>query len=500
MLQLFEGSLVSMLVFFLLLVGLVGLGWRSSSWRQRAQHSEVRLHTLEAAHKSLQQELRHSQDQYQHGSQQYAALGAQKQSAVERLAESRERVVFLEKRLQTVQQDAASAERKLAELRVTHEERQQAYIRLEQGLLEQKKAMQLEFENLANQIVEAKQRQIQTTSKQSFEQLLQPFREQISQFQQRVDHVHEQSLKSYGHLSSEIKQMLEVGLQMSNEANNLTTALKGDKKLTGMWGELQLERTLSAAGLVKGEHYLSQAMFRDEADERRYPDFVVLLPDNKHIVVDSKASLVAYEQAVNAEDAAEQERLLNVHVLAMQQHIDDLAKKRYDQLKGLGSPDFVFMFVPIEGAYIEAMRHKPRLFEYGVKRNVMVVSHTSLLPVLRTVANVWMLARSNEQAHELGIKAAELHDQVALLAERLRRMGDSINQLNQNYSKVVTATAGRQGLYGKVQRFKELSARTTRDLPELDFTPHEVTAEHARLEQVEPPAEHETAESIAANQ
>ena len=269
---------------------------------------------------------------------------------------------------------------------------------------------------------------------------------------------------------------------MSADAQNLSSALKGDKKLSGIWGELQLEQTLSLAGLVKGDHFLSQASFKAEQGQTRYPDFVVKLPDAKHLILDSKTSLVDYEKAVSANSDAERSAHLDAHVKAMRRHIDDLATKRYDQLVGIGSPDFVFMFVPIEAAYIEALKHKPDLFEYGVKRNVILVSHTSLLPILRTVSNLWLIARSNEQAHELGMRAAELHDQVVLVTERMRRMGDSLRQLNTHFSASVTAVAGQQGLHGKIKRFTELSAKATKELPELQTLESDVAFDIQRLD------------------
>lgn len=415
---------------------------------------------------------------------QLSALQGQLESHIERTAESRDRAAYLEQQLQRTQATAADLDKQLAELRVTHHEKMAASEQLLQAFEQSKQLMKIEFQNVANHVLEEKGRSFQHHSQQSLDSLLQPFREQISAFQLRVNHVHDESIKGQTHLGAELRRVLEIGLQMSADAQNLSSALKGDKKLSGMWGELQLEQTLSLAGLVKGDHFLSQASFKTDEGLTRYPDFVVKLPQGKHIVLDSKTSLVDYEKAVGAQTDQDRTAHLDAHVRAMRQHIDDLASKRYDQLPGMGSPDFVFMFVPIESAYVEALKHKPDLFEYGVKRNVMLVSHTSLLPILRTVSNLWMVARSNEQAHELGLRAAELHDQVVLVAERMRRMGDSLRQLNGHFGSSVTAIAGQQGLYGKIKRFKELSAKATKEVPELEALQPDTEFDMKRLDSV----------------
>lgn len=407
------------------------------------------------------------------------------QHVQDKLDDSLDRAAYVEAQWQQSQSDLHQLDKQLAELQVRHQEKEQAYQRLEQNLEHSKQLMQTEFQNLANSILEEKGQRFQQSNQQALQALLQPFREQITVFQQRINTLHDQSLKGQVNLEAEIRRVLDIGVQMSTEAQQLTKALKGDKKLSGIWGELQLEQTLESAGLVRGEHFLSQAALQTEYGHKRFPDFVILLPEKRHMVLDSKTSLVDYERAVRAEDEGERKQHMDNLLRAMRHHIDDLASKRYDQLPGLSSPDFVFMFVPIEGAYIEAMRHQPEVFEYGMKRHVMLVSHATLLPVLRTVANLWMIVRSNEQAHELGLRAADLHDQVVVLADRFRRMGESLRQMNGHFNNTVTALSGQQGVYGKLQRFKELSARSTKHLPALDSLQHDV--ELHRLEGIEAP-------------
>lgn len=346
-----------------------------------------------------------------------------------------------------------------------HERQHKAQLQL---LNENRAQLKLEFENLANRIFEARGRQFNDSSRATLNDLLQPFREQISGFQQRIDQVHSESLKGHALLEGELRKVLEVGLQMSSQASNLASALKGDKKTTGNWGEAQLERTLELAGLVAGEHYETQPTLRDEEGQRRLPDVLIKLPDKRHLVIDSKVSLVDYERAIAAESEDQRLALLEAHVRAVRQHVDDLAGKAYANLPGLGSPDFVLMFMPVEPAWIEAMRHNRELFNYGYQRGVVLVSHTTLMPVLRTVANLWIVERSNREAQEISRSAGDLYNQVCTVAERLQRLGNTLQAAANHYNSTVLSLSGKQGLAGKVDRFQHLSTATSKVMPALE--------------------------------
>jgi DNA recombination protein RmuC len=273
---------------------------------------------------------------------------------------------------------------------------------------------------------------------------------------------------------AEIKKVLEIGLNMSKEANNLTSALKGEKKTLGNWGEVQLERALQLAGLIENVHYSAQAHFKDEQGGRNYPDFVLNLPDEKNIIIDSKMSLNAYESAVNSEDEFERERLLREHIKALKNHIDDLHRKDYSNLIGMRSPNFVLMFIAVEPAYIEALKLDPSLFNYGYEKNVIMVSHTTLMPILRTVANLWRIERGNAEAKEIAEKAGEIYNQICLVAERLSKLGNTLSTVSNQYNSTVTALVGQQGLVGKVERFKDLSAKANKSMPNVELLNNDV--------------------------
>ena len=373
------------------------------------------------------------------------------------------------------------SQKELAQLQTQQREREDRHLEQIQLLNETRENLKKEFENLANRIFEDKGKSFTSTSQASLEALLKPFREQITGFQSRINEVHSESIKGNTALEKEIQKVLEVGLEMNSQASNLTVALKGDKKTAGNWGEAQLERTLELAGLQAGEHYESQAAFRDEQGRRKLPDFVIRLPDSKNLIIDSKVSLVDYDRAIAADTDEARTEALNAHAQAVRNHIDDLCSKDYAHLPGIGSPDFVLMFMPIEPAYIEAMKHNKDLFNYGYKKGVVMVSHTTLMPILRTVANLWMVERSNQEAKEISSRAGDIYNQVCLVADRLQKLGNTLRAANNHYNDTVTGLVGKQGLHGKVERFQQVSARASKDMPALETLHDEIETDRLQL-------------------
>ncbi len=386
-------------------------------------------------------------------------------------------------------QEHQALERSYARLHTRLTEREEQYKQQLALLNDNRDALKKEFELLANRIFEDKGRHFTATSRESLETLLKPFREQITGFQSRINEVHSEAVRGNTALEAEIKKVLEVGLSMNEQAGNLTQALKGDKKTAGNWGEAQLERTLQLAGLVAGEHYDSQATFRDETGRRKLPDFILKLPDGKHLVIDSKVSLVDYDRAIAADGEAEQAEALAAHAQAVRYHIDDLAGKDYSNLPEIGSPDFVLMFMPVEPAYIEAMKFNKDLFNYGYQKGVVMVSHTTLMPILRTVANLWMVERSNKEAREISNRAGELYNQVCTVAERLYKLGNTLTTATRQYNETVTGLVGRQGLHGKVERFQQVSTRANKSLPPIEPIHTDVDLDRLEPLRVEPESE-----------
>jgi DNA recombination protein RmuC len=386
----------------------------------------------------------------------------------EQLGETKQALTERAQALNSLQERFGTLSSEHTELKTTLQKREEHFQEQMLQLADTRKSLTQEFENLANKIFEEKGKTFTQTSQTSIDGMLKPFRDQIEGFQKRINDVHDASLQGNTSLNAEIKKVLDIGLKMSSEANNLTSALKGDSQQRGAWGEAQLRRTLEMSGLVEEAHYEVQSAFKDAEGKSKQTDYLIKIPDGKHIIIDSKVSLVAYDRAVSASTPEEYQLAMVEHVKAVRRHIDDLASKDYTNLVGMRSPSFVLMFMPIEPAYIEAMKHNKDLFEYGYKKGIVLVSHTTLIPILRTVSNLWMLERSNAEAREISEKAGEIYNQVCVVAERLSKLGGSLNTASNHYNNTVKALAGQQGLYGKVERFDKLSAKVSKTLPQLE--------------------------------
>ena len=416
--------------------------------------------------------------------QQTIKVQTENQGLQYRLTERDEQIHHLTQERQNLTEKLTALSQELTGLKTTLAEKEKHFSEQQQNFEQSKQQLGVEFQNLANRILDEKSRSFSQSNQTALETLLKPFREQIEGFQKRVNEIHSESVKGNAGLEAEIKKVLEIGLNMSQEASNLTSALKGEKKTLGNWGEVQLERALQLAGLEENVHYRAQAHFKDEQGGRNYPDFVLNLPDEKHLIIDSKMSLVAYESAVNSEDDFERERLLKEHISALKSHINDLHKKDYSNLIGMRSPNFVLMFIAVEPAYIEALKSDPALFNYGYERNVIMVSHTTLMPILRTVANLWRIERGNAEAKEIAEKAGEIYNQICLVAERLSKLGNTLSTVSNQYNSTVTALVGQQGLVGKVERFKTLSAKANKTMPEVELLNNQLDL--VRLTTLEP--------------
>lgn len=397
------------------------------------------------------------------------AAQSKSESLETQLQQAQQLLHLREQEKQQLYLEWSQSQQNLTELRTSLSEKQANFDSQQRQFLAVRQQLNIEFQHLAQQILEEKAKSFSQTNQSALDLLLKPFKEQIEGFQKRVNEVHSEAIKGNADLAAEIKRVLDIGLSMSQEAHNLTTALKGNNKIAGNWGEIQLESALQAAGLLAGEHYLAQASYRDDEGKRYAPDFVVRLPDDKHLILDSKVSLLAYDQAVQSEENFAIQQALDEHCRSLRQHIDGLSKKNYSSLIGIKSPDFVLMFVPIEPAYIEALKHDPQLFNYGYERNVILVSHTTLMPILRTVANLWRIERGNAEAREISEKAGDIYNQVCVIAERLSKLGNTLNSASNQYNQTVTALVGKQGLVGKVERFQQLSSKANQTQPQVEL-------------------------------
>ncbi|MGC6342185.1 DNA recombination protein RmuC [Bisgaard Taxon 45] len=472
-------------------------------YQTTAEGLQVRLIERDDKLTYLQKELDEEQARHHDISEKITALkerfgiaSAQAESLEKQLEHSQANFSRKEQENRELVTQLTALSQELTELKTTLSEKEKHFAEQQQHIEQSKQQLSTEFQNLANRILEEKSRSFSQSNQNALDSLLKPFREQIEGFQKRVNEIHSESVKGNAGLEAEIKKVLEIGLNMSQQADNLTSALKGEKKTLGNWGEMQLERALQLAGLIKGEHYEAQAHFKDGEGKHNYPDFVLNLPDNKHLIIDSKMSLVAYESAVNAEDELKRQNKLREHLKAIKNHIDDLSRKDYSNLIGMRSPNFVLMFVAVEPAYIEAMKMDPSLFNYGYEKNVILVSHTTLMPILRTVANLWRIERGNAEAKEISARAGDIYNQICVIAERLGKLGNTLSSASSHYNSTVTALVGQQGLVGKVERFKDLSAKANKTMPSVELLHNAVEVERLEVVKVESEAEQPKKETL----
>ncbi|UZW60755.1 DNA recombination protein RmuC [Lysobacter enzymogenes] len=343
-------------------------------------------------------------------------------------------------------------------------ERNQAQEKIAQ-LREVRDELSAQFRNLANEILEEKSRRFTEQNRSHLGQLLDPLQQKLSEFQARVETVYDNETRDRTALGEQVRQLMALNQSLSEDAKNLTTALKGSNKAQGAWGELVLERVLESAGLRKGEEYDVQESHGTEDGERR-PDVTVHLPEDRHMIVDAKMSLVAYEQFVSAEDEDTRARALKRHVESMRQHMRGLSEKRYQELYGLRSLDFVLMFVPIEPAFMLAVANDRGLFMEGWDRNVLMVSPSTLLFVLRTVKHLWRQEAQSRNAQEIAKRGALLYDKLAAFVADLDK---AANQLDGAHKTLEAARdklgRGKGNAIRQAEMLRELGVKPNKAMP-----------------------------------
>lgn len=351
------------------------------------------------------------------------------------------------------------------ELQARYQEKENQFEE-KQSLLEQsKKALLGEFELAASKLFDAKQESFSKSSKENLENLLQPFRTQLSQFNKQVEDVYHKENTQRNQLIGQIAELQKQAQQISTDANNLAAALKGDNKVQGQWGEVILERLLEQSGLEKGREYETQLALKSDAGKLFRPDVVIHLPDQKDIVVDSKVALVEYERYVSETDEAKKEQHLKGHVDALKTHLKALSVKEYENLEGLQTLDFVFMFVPIEAAYVSAMQAAPTMFSDAYERNIMIVSPSTLMVALRTVETMWRYEKQNNNAEKIAVSAGKLYDQFMMVVSSFEDVGAHIQRANDAHDKAFSRLArGRGNVLKRLDDLKKLGAKTTKAL------------------------------------
>ncbi|MNM62842.1 DNA recombination protein RmuC [compost metagenome] len=348
-----------------------------------------------------------------------------------------------------------------AELREQQESHQQ---RLE-DLQEARDTLRAQFADMATKIFDEREQRFAQTSQQHLGQLLDPLKERIQAFEKRVEESYQQEARERFSLGKELERLQQLNLRLSDEATNLTRALKG-QKTQGNWGELILERVLEQAGLEKGREYQTQVSLKSADGERFQPDVLIMLPGDKQVVVDAKVSLTAYQQFVSDTDGEHAQAALKQHVQSLRNHVKGLSSKDYNRLEGLHSLDFVLLFVPIEAAFSAALQAEPNLFQEAFDRQIVIVSPTTLLATLRVIDSLWKQERQGQNAREIAERAGWLYDKFVLFIQDLDELGNRLQQVDKAYAAARNKLCeGRGNLVSRSEQLKLLGARASKSLP-----------------------------------
>ena len=333
--------------------------------------------------------------------------------------------------------------------------------------------IKLEFAEIAHKVMQSNTEQLRVKSEEKIGELLKPLKTELGEFKKKVDDVYVAEAKDRHVLKAEIDRLITMSQQVSQEANNLTTALKGNNKTQGNWGEMLLESILENSGLVKGSQFFTQEFIRDaggnvikdEEGRGLQPDVMVKYPDQRTIIIDSKVSLIHWEQYVNSEDEAERSRALSLHLSSLKSHIDGLSKKNYP--KYAKALDYVLLFVPIEPAFLEAVKKDTNLWKYAYDKNIMLVSPTNLLAVLKIIADLWKVEQQNQNAIEIAMKAGGMYDKFVLFLESMEIVGNNIKNAQAAYDKALgQLSTGRGNVMKQMEDLKKMGAAAQKQIPD----------------------------------
>ena len=384
-----------------------------------------------------------------------------------------ERIKLFEIDKTSLQSDLKNEREKSEQLNSENSALKSDYSNLQQKLTEQKaeveelqKKFTTEFENLANRIFDDKTKRFSEQSKTNLQEILNPLKERITEFQSKVEETNKESIKGHASLREQLSMLKDMNQQITQEAKNLTEALKGQSKIQGNWGEFILESILEKSGLVKGREYVVQESLTAESGKRFQPDVIIKLPENKSIVIDSKVSLVAYEKFISSDDEHQKQLALREHINSIRSHIKNLSSKNYQNLYQLESLDFVLMFMPVEPAFALAVQNDQTIFNDAFEMNIVIVSPSTLLATLRTISSIWRQENQNRYALEIARQSGDMLDKFTAFVDDLISVGKGLVNAKDNYDKAMNKlTEGRGNLISRSEKIKQLGAKASKSLP-----------------------------------
>ena len=369
------------------------------------------------------------------------------------LERERLKVIDLNNTLAAAEADYRNLEEKLAERKLEMDNIQEKFT--------------AEFKNLANEILEKNSLKFSDLNKNSMNELLNPLKDKIVTFEKKVEEAYDKELRDKISLREEVKKLYELNNRISEEANNLTRALKGDTRKQGDWGEVILETVLERSGLTKDREYRKQVITTNASGDTIKPDYLIMLPDKRHIIVDSKVSLVAYENFVNTNDDGARPKFLKAHLDSMKNHVKILSEKNYFSSLEFNTPDFVLMFVPIESSFSLALQADQELFNYAWERRIVIVSPTTLLATMRTIASMWKMDKQSQHAFQIAEESGKLYDKFKLFMDDMVKVGNQLTSTRSTYEEAMKKlVTGRGNLVNQAEKLREMGARNTRRIDE----------------------------------
>jgi len=367
--------------------------------------------------------------------------------------------------LALAQQGKQAAERNLESTTAYLHAQQEKFADQKQEMESMKRQLNMEFQNLANKILEEKTQKFTLLNQQNLAQVLDPLKEKIKLFEQKVEKTYQDESAERSRLKGAVEQLMMQSAQIKDEANNLAKALKGDNKKQGNWGEVILEKVLERSGLLRDQEYKLQVASRDLDGKRFQPDAIIYLPDDKHLVVDAKLSLVAYDRAVNADTDEDLAIFVKQHVQSLENHVRELSSKDYQSLYGIQSPDFVLLFIPIESSLSLAINAKPELFSDAWDRKVVIVSPSTLLATLRTIASVWKQERQNKNVMEIAKEAGLLYDKFVGFLSDMDQVQEILSKASSKQQDAMKKLSNGPGnIIRKIELLKTLGAKTGKQI------------------------------------
>lgn len=448
--------------------------------QEQLHEQDIDVQVLSSQQQQLLLQLQQREADYQQLKSEHGGL--QEQLVQGRGVADAARAAYREIKEQQLLRDKSIAEQQRAysELQKDHQQLQQDYSALsglsaqkEQHLLEQqqllkdsREQLKLEFEQLATQIFEARGQSLTQSSQQSLEAMLKPFREQIDGFRRKVEDIHHKDAQQQASLQQQLLQLKELNQQVTREAHELSTALRGQQKTQGNWGELILENVLERAGLQQGKDFAREVSFTT-SEGRKRPDAIVYLPQNKHLVIDAKVSLNAYLRYVNADDESLRAQALSEHISAFSARVSELAERDYAALPGLNAPDMVFMFVPIESAFADAMRADEGLLYKAIEKNILIATPSTLLASLTIVRQLWRFEEQSQSTAELAERASKVYDKLRIFLGSMDAIGNSLERAQDAYRKACDQLVnGRGNLIKQASDFQQLGVAVKTEIAE----------------------------------